>query len=199
MLTVYAAGASGNVNHYDLLDAANIHRVKGVEESSRIGTILAAAVLRSCRRLNPLRSETLRVASEVVQLDMPTIKGRELAERFGNASQFFDGEVNVFNKGGKQQFEAEVQIIALGDDLAWVGFPGEMFVELGLALKQASPFRYTMIHSLANGSIGYVPDLKAYPQGAYEATASRCSPGSGERLVDVATRLLVALKQRETP
>ena len=90
-------------------------------------------------------------------------------------------------------------VIALGDELAWVGFPGEMFVEHGLALKRASPFRYTMIHTLANGSIGYVPTRKAYSQGAYEDTATRCAPGSGEKLVDVATRLLVSLKQPPLP
>jgi hypothetical protein len=56
-----------------------------------------------------------------------------------------------------------------------------------------------MIHTLANGSIGYVPDRKAYSQGAYEDTATRCAPGAGEKLVDVATRLLVSLKQPQSP
>jgi hypothetical protein len=195
MLTVFAAGASGNINHYDLLDPERVHRRKGVEEATRIGTILAAEVLRSFRRLKRLPVDSVRVAREVVRLDMPSAKGEALAARFGNAKQFFDGEVTVFVADGKQQFEAEVQVVALGDQLAWVGFPGEMFVELGLALKQASPFPYTMIHTLANGSIGYVPNLKGHSQGGYEATASRCAPGSGEQLVHVATRLLLALKQ----
>lgn len=199
MLAMFAEGAAGNINHYDLLDPLRVHRTKGVEESTRIGTILAAEVLRSYRRLTPLRTDKLRVAREVVRLDMSAEKGRELAVRFGNARQFFDGEVTVYNSDGKQQFDAEVQIIALGDDLAWVGFPGEMFVEQGLALKEASPFRFTMIHTLANGSIGYVPNRKAYPHGAYEGTATRCAPGSGEKLVDVATRLLVELKQVASP
>lgn len=199
MLTIFAEGAAGNINHYDLLDPDRVQRTKGVEESTRIGAILAAEVLRSCRRLAPLRTNRLLLAREVVRLEMPEAKGRDLATRFGSARQFFDGEVTVYNVDGKQQFDAEVQVIALGDDLAWVGFPGEMFVEQGLALKQASPFRFTMIHTLANGSIGYVPNRKAYPHGAYEGTASRCAPGSGERLVDVATRLLIEMKQPARP
>jgi hypothetical protein len=199
MMTVFAPGASGNINHYDLLDPDRIYREKSLQESSRIGTILAAEVLRTYRRLEPVNVRSLRVSREVVRLDMPEEKGRALAARYGETSQFFDGEVTVFNSGGKQQFDAEVQVIALGDELAWVGFPGEMFVEHGLALKQASPFRYTMIHTLANGSIGYVPDRKAYSQGAYEDTATRCAPGAGEKLVDVATRLLVSLKRPPSP
>lgn len=199
MLSVFAAGAAGNINHYDLLDPARVHRMKGVAESSRIGSILAAEVLRSFRRLAPINANRLRMARDVVRLDIPADKGRELAARYPGVQQFFDGEVTVFNVGDKQQFDAEVQVIALGDELAWVGFPGEMFVEHGLSLKQASPFRYTMIHTLANGSIGYVPNRKAYGLGAYEDTATRCAPGAGEKLVDVATRLLASLRQPKAP
>lgn len=199
MLTVFAPGAAGNINHYDLLDPERIHRIKGPGESTRIGTILAAEVLRSHRRLQPVNAGSLRVAREVVRLEMPEEKGRALAAKYPSTARFFDGELQVFNDGGKQQFDAEVMVIALGDELAWVGFPGEMFVEHGLALKKASPFRYTMVHTLANGSIGYVPTRKAYSQGAYEDTATRCAPGAGEKLVDVATRLLVSLKKPLMP
>src|SRR5690606_18434057 len=38
---------------------------------------------------------------------------------------------------------AEVTTVALGSDLAIVCLPGEVFVDLGLAIKQASPFRQT--------------------------------------------------------
>jgi hypothetical protein len=193
--TLFAMGAAGNINHYDLLDPARVHRTKSVGESRRIGTILTGEVLRTYRKLAPISASRLAVARQTVRLEMPAEKGRLLSDRYGNPSRFFDGEVEVYNVDGKQQFDAEVQVIALGDELAWVGFPGEMFVELGLALKQASPFRYTLIHTLANGSIGYVPNRKGYPHGAYEATASRCAPGSGERLVETATQLLIDVKQ----
>jgi hypothetical protein len=56
-----------------------------------------------------------------------------------------------------------------------VALPGEVFVELGLAVKKASPFRYTLIAELANGPVGYVPDRAAEAQGNYEAAPS--SPG----------------------
>jgi neutral ceramidase len=83
-----------------------------------------------------------------------------------------------------------VQVISLGDDLAWVSLPGEIFVELGLSIKQGSPFKQTMIAELANGSIGYVPNRVAYPQGNYEVVSARCAEGSGEKLVDEAIKQL---------
>ena len=89
--------------------------------------------------------------------------------------------------------EVEVQVIALGTDVAWVSLPGEIFVELGLAIKQDSPFRLTTITELANGAIGYIPTRRAYTQGNYEVVSARCAEGSGEMLVDAAIKLLKEL------
>jgi len=199
MLSLFAIGAAGNINHYNLLDPQHPTRVKGHEESARIGNKLADAVLETYPRLQPLDATSLRFGRQTVVIELPREKGLALAAQHKNAPLFFDGEVDVHNETGRQWFEAEVQVIALGSELAWVGLPGEMFVEFGLALKLASPYRYTMIHELANRSIGYVPNLRAYPEGAYETLATRCAPGSGEDLVAAATQLLVSLKNQTTP
>jgi hypothetical protein len=89
-----------------------------------------------------------------------------------------------------QPHDAEVQVIALGTDIAIVGLPGEIFVELGIAIKRASPFKYTIVAQLANGSIGYIPTRQAWTQGNYEVLSARCAVGSGELLVETASRLL---------
>ncbi len=81
-------------------------------------------------------------------------------------------------------------MISLGDDLAWVSLPGEIFVQLGLTIKNGSPFRQTMIAELANGSVGYVPNRVAYPQGNYEVVTTRCAAGGGEMLADAALKQL---------
>jgi neutral ceramidase len=86
-----------------------------------------------------------------------------------------------------------VQVIALGNEVAWVSLPGEIFTELGLAIKQDSPFPHTIIAELANGSIGYIPSRRAYEQGNYEVVSARCAQGSGERLVDAAVKMLKEL------
>jgi len=61
-------------------------------------------------------------------------------------------------------------------------------------IKNRSPFQYTIIVELANGSIGYVTDRKAYIEGNYEPISSRCAPGSGEILVEKALEILNKLK-----
>jgi hypothetical protein len=126
-----------------------------------------------------------------------------VAVKFGKDQPSFMQKVQAFKvldvaaREGKP-LDAEVQVIALGDDLAWVGLPGEVFVELGLAIKQASPFKHTVIVELANGSIGYTPTRRAYDEGNYEPVSARCAAGSGEQLVEAAVRLLKEVKGAST-
>jgi hypothetical protein len=80
----------------------------------------------------------------------------------------------------------------LGKEVAWVALPGEIFVELGLALKKRSPFPQTFLVELANENLGYVPDRRSYAEGNYEPESARCAPGSGEKLIDAAARLLAS-------
>ena len=90
--------------------------------------------------------------------------------------------------------ETEVQVLSVGNDLAIVGLPGEVFAELGMAVRERSPFWQTLVIGLANEAIGYVPTRRAYEEGGYEVTSSRLAPGGGEALVEAAIELLEALR-----
>jgi hypothetical protein len=202
MLTVFTIGCAGNINH---IDVSRAEPQKGPEESARIGTILAGDVLKTLPRLKPLTPGALQVRSEIVALPLApyapedVTKARDVVAAYGkpNSRPFYD-QVYAFKvlelaERDHEPLEAEVQVIALGRDLAWVGLPGEIFVELGKTIKLASPFRQTIIAELANGSLGYIPDRKAYTQGAYEPISARMAAGSGEKLVDAATAMLIEL------
>ena len=78
-----------------------------------------------------------------------------------------------------------VQALRIGD-LALVAVPGELLVELGLAIKRQSPFAQTAILELANDSIGYLPPRRAFEEGVSEPEASRFGPGVGEQIVEAA-------------
>ncbi len=85
----------------------------------------------------------------------------------------------------------DVTVMTIGHDVAIVCLPGEVFVELGLAIKQASPFRTTIVVELSNVvETIYVPHRAAYASGSYEVTNSTVKPGSGEILVETAITLL---------
>ncbi len=85
----------------------------------------------------------------------------------------------------------EVQVIAVNRELAIVCLPAEIFVDLGLAIKQASPFRTTLIVELCNCDEPiYIPTRVACAGGSYEVTNSLVQPGTGELLAATAVRLL---------
>jgi hypothetical protein len=83
----------------------------------------------------------------------------------------------------------QISAIAVGE-VALVGLPGELFVELALDIKARSPFAYTFVSELCNDVIGYVPTRKAYDEGGYEATSTPLVPGTGEQMVEGALALL---------
>jgi neutral ceramidase len=203
MLTVFTIGCAGDINHYNVRSSMP---QKGPEEAARIGTILAANVLRSYERLEPLTNSALRVSHQIVKLpvvavtDAQLTKARDVVKRLaatGERRPAFLDQVDAFKaleveaRQG-QPFEVEVQVIAVGDELAFVSLPGEIFVELGLAIKHGSPFKRTIIAELANGAIGYIPTQRAYLEGNYEVVSARVAAGSGELLVESALRQLRA-------
>lgn len=91
------------------------------------------------------------------------------------------------------ELPVDLQVICLGRDLAIVCLPGEVFVELGLAIKRASPCRQTMILELSNCvETYYVPTRAAFAGGGYEPTNSTIAHGGGELLVEETIKLLRA-------
>lgn len=93
--------------------------------------------------------------------------------------------------GSGDTLPLDVQVITLGRDVAIVALPGEVFVELGLAIKNASPFKTTLVIELSNQvETIYVPTRYSYVGGGYEVMNSTLEPGGGELLAEAAIRLL---------
>lgn len=84
---------------------------------------------------------------------------------------------------------AEVQAIRIGPH-AFVGWPGEVFVEFALAVRERFPDAW--IITLANGDLQvYLVTQEAVDEKAYEAgNAIFASPASGEILVETTKQLL---------
>lgn len=202
-VTVFGLGCCGDVNHINV----NSDRAqKGHAEASRIGGRLAGEVLRVLDSSQPVEVGPLVVSRATVELELPKVTDDELefargvvkevtaetkpAPKFLDQVQAFKA-VDVRERLGKP-LTPEVQVFSLGNELAWVSLPGEVFVDLGLQIKDGSPFKQTMLNELANGSVGYVPTKLAYSQGNYEVISARVAEGSGEKLVAEAARQLRA-------
>ena len=80
-------------------------------------------------------------------------------------------------------------------DLVTVALPGEVFVEVGLEIKRRSPFARTLVCSLANDAVGYIPTEKAFGEGSYETIQSPVAIGTAAELVESAVKLLQQLSR----
>jgi neutral ceramidase len=197
MLTMFANGACGNINHVNVNWTA---AQSSPESAKRLGTILAADALKAYAELKSVKDTTLRVCSEVVELplakhtDEELKKAREIAARRGAGAPFLEQVkayriLDVAAQQGKPM-DVDVQVFSLGRDIAWVALPGEIFVELGLNIKAASRFQQTNIIELSNGRGHYFPHRSAFSEGQYEVISSCLAEGAGELLTATAIRLL---------
>ena len=72
---------------------------------------------------------------------------------------------------------------AIGKSVAFGGFPGEPFNDIGKAVKKNSPFTLTILSCLTNGSRGYFPFSDAYVGGGYESATSPFGPTVADDLI----------------
>jgi hypothetical protein len=79
--------------------------------------------------------------------------------------------------------EMNVTLARIGD-IAFVGLGGEVFNQIGKAIKAGSPFRQTFVFTHCNGTAGYLPTTPSYPEGGYEVESTSFAAGSAEQLVE---------------
>lgn len=217
--SVFATGTCGDINHIDYPNGGAKKSAAEIGERLAAAAVAAMNGLKpvspdlAARRnvvdmpLQTYTDEELAWSDGVIERDRAAEKIPFLEEvkayrirrlyeiRTGRADLGRSGEGQIGSADDpRDTLPAEVQVVRLGDDLAFVALPGEVFVELGLAIKERSPFEYTFVIELANDSPAYVPTRKAMEQGGYESTNSLYAPGGGETLVDAAVKLLDELK-----
>jgi len=198
--SAFAAGTCGDLNHINVALKESLPRY-GITE--RIGSALGQTVLESLPKLDRVTKPRLAVRSVTLQMPLQEVTPEQVrAAREKMPS--FDGNQLGFTERVEatkaldlaargKTWPMEVQVFRLDNDTALVGLPGEIFCDLGLAIKAASPFKRTTVMSVCNDRPSYVPTKKAFAEGSYEVTNSRVKPGGGEILVEAAVKLLKKL------
>jgi hypothetical protein len=198
---LFLNGAYGDVS------CADPARGGAAKDMRQTGTALADA---AARVLDDLRKQggafrrelelTCRAATVGLRYRDPT--DEQIRGTARGAQRFIDPAIYDRNipavveeiraAGGK--LSAEVQAMTFGDR-AYVSVPCELFVRLGLRLKELSHPRRAHVVGSANGYVGYVPTADAFARGGYETTflnTSKTAPDTGDRLVEAALKLLRA-------
>ena len=193
-VSLFGNGTCGDINHFDVTSRDRLR-------TQHIGETLAATVAAELPRLKAVERPALAVRSRIVRAPMKKYTAEQVAAAklaMGNISGTGTSSISrveAYNIMAIQLIEGdtlpiEVQVFRLGKNVAIVALPGEAFVELGLAIKKASPFAVTPVIELANDAPGYIPTRKGFAEGSYETVNSRIQPGGGEMAVEAAIELL---------
>ena len=200
-ISAFGLGTCGDINH---INTATNHILSGFPNAEHIGTTLGKAVIKASSHLHRISHPSLAVRSTTLTIPLQEFTPQQLAQSKALVPKLADPNTDFFAKVAAVKvldlasrgatIPMEVQVFRLDDQTAIVCLPAEIFVELGLAIKQGSPFKTTLVLSVCNDRPSYVPTLKAFKEGSYEVTNSRVKPGTGEALVKAALQLLHQLK-----
>ncbi len=175
-------GTSGDVNNINFKEPAP--KYKPGERSRLVAEAVADAAIKGLSKAGYRSDIAIAVATKSLELRVrkPTAveikraddllekaKGRELK----GVEEIYARETTLMAKY-PDTVPIMLQVIRIGD-LGIVGIPCEVFADIGLEIKKASPFPVTCVVSLANGYNGYLPTPAQHALGGYETWRARSS------------------------
>jgi neutral ceramidase len=99
-------------------------------------------------------------------------------------------EAEVRSGDPRRAVSGTINAVRIGDGVIATG-PGEIFTEIGLAVKERSPAAVTLYAGYTNGAISYFPIASEYALGGYEPTYGNKTYGLPSQVDAVCDRLLV--------
>ena len=86
----------------------------------------------------------------------------------------------------RDNMELPSTTLLIGDSIAFVGMPGEPFLEFQMQLRAKSPVAASFLIGYTNGYFAYFPTIAAAARGGYGAnsTVNPTEVGTGERLLN---------------
>ncbi len=202
---MFAQGASGD-------QSSRYHRTEqSFEEAARVGTTIGMEANRVLGEIEfsdeiPLSYKSMEIELPLKEFPpIPVLEEnvRVAREKFEalkdgdyipmrNAELFMFGAENTLHYATQiangtfksPELPMEIQFITIGDTLI-VTVQGEIFVEYGLAVKEASPMKKTFFFETTNGAlVGYVCTPEAISAGGYETGTSMLSPEAGDVILN---------------
>lgn len=194
---IMSNGTSGDINNIDFRGGQSKEGPYG--RIKIVANDVAQAVAGACKTLNYHEWVPLGVAQKEVMLGLripnkdevekasAVTKQSKLFPRMETMEQVYARETVLLSDFPKE-VSAPLQVLKIGE-LRVSAIPAEVFVEIGLGLKQRHPQTFTV--SLANAYHGYLPTPEQHQLGGYETWRAR----SACLEVDASTKIVAGLEE----
>lgn len=206
-------GPQGDSNHVNRFLAKGVQLQK-LDRSRQMARTLAGEALKIYDDAVSVPHNKITFANKIVKVgtnpcdpaDIPEAKEiYELYKQYqDNAHPIFKNyKLNVPEAlrivrllDGPEAFYLQVSALQIGN-IAFVGFPGEPFTEIGLKVKENSKMAMTVCSCLTNGGQGYFPTASAFAENGYERSTSSYAHDVAQKLIDAGCELIEAMEMIE--
>ncbi len=125
--------------------------------------------------------ETNHVFSQIETLPVKFLQTIETTLYFPGKERDDDHFPKTSYRPGPEK-EIRLSVTKIGN-LVFAGISGELMTEIGMEIKEQSPYSGTMVFTHCNGSSGYICTDKSYPEGGYEVQVTEFMPGVERGLI----------------
>jgi hypothetical protein len=188
---IFLTGASGDVNP-----------IYSVNEEV-FGQKLGDEIVRSLGQLEFITKPALSLESREFPMpgrEHPVLQEAEIARNWPSQLQHYTQAFAEMKERAQPTYPYFITGIGIGEELAIVTNPSELFCGIAMSIKQQSPFKHTMVVEQTNGAHGYVPSAKAFEGGSYETwfgEHSYLTTRAGEIIERESLDILKRLKRQE--
>ncbi|MFK5922903.1 MAG: hypothetical protein QM496_12045 [Verrucomicrobiota bacterium] len=163
-----------------------VKKIENYEQNPKVAILQREVVLK-------YRTPSKEQVAKAIELMKLTRKERDaINKRTGSVAS---NTISYASPDKERNESVIIQAVRIGDQ-AIVTMPFEVLVEIGLELKEKSPFPHTFTIELANGGYGYLPPPNQHKLGGYETWlgTSRFEKNSSVILVKNLLEMLAELK-----
>ena len=175
---IMSNGTSGNINNINFFGEKEPRKWAPYEKMRFVADLVAAEVFKACRATKhhdwvPLGAAAteismgLRVPSKADVEWAESVLNRPAGTEARHIREATYAQRTMNMKDYPPRIPLILQALRIGD-VGIGAIPNEVFVEIGLDIRQKSPFPTTFTISLANGSYGYLPTVEHHKLGGYE-------------------------------
>jgi neutral ceramidase len=125
--------------------------------------------------------ETNNVFTQIETLPVKSLQATETTLYFPGKKRCEDHFPKTSFQPGPDK-EIRLSVTKIGN-LVFAGISGELMTEIGMEIKEQSPYSGTIVLTHCNGSSGYICTDKSYPEGGYEVQVTELMPGVERPLI----------------
>lgn len=118
-------------------------------------------------------------APELEEYPVSYIKALRIVQNMQRNFEFFDLRISGLQIG----------------NVAFIGIPGEPFMQIGMDIKAENKLDMTVVTALTNGGEGYYPDAAAFEEAGYERDTTPFAPDCAEKLVEGAKTIMAQMEK----